>query len=743
MTAALTRRAFAVLTASLLSGSRRRHLEAAVQGQPPAPVPVPAPPPAAPDNVWAERFERWLDEQADRALAAGARARQGLATADDVRRRAVDVRREVLQGMGGLPVARGALNARITTSLARNGYRVDGLVFESLPGFFVTANLYVPTRGSGPFPVVLGTAGHSDIGKAAPTYQPVWVNLARRGVMVLAYDPPGQGERLEDYDPRTAKASVGTGTQAHNRAGQQCLLTGTSIARYFAWDGVRAIDYLLTRPDVDTARIGIAGNSGGGTQAAWLAIVEPRLAVVDVSCYITSWSALWKGPGPQDMEQVLPGLLSRGVDFVDMIAAVAPRPYLVSSAVRDFFPIAGARTTVAEARRLYAALGAAEALAHAETDATHGWSQPLREAAYRWFERWWLRGGGGGGDGDSDAATSGESPVTLESAEQLQASPTGQVSTSFASRTIFDINADRARELARSRPRVTSAALRARLQVPEVLPAPHVVSRTAAMDVAGLRAERLDLAIDGTGVTSPAPTSPALPSPAVTLPGFTLPALLIHPSTTPPRGSVVVVGGPDGAAPDDRASAERAARLWTTRGYLTLVLHVRGAGALASRRAASGYAFEYQLAARAWLLGTSVVSWQVRDLVAGLTFLERELPGAAAERVLHAEGVTAPAGVFAAALHRVNAAWIERGLVSYLDLAVTRHYTASSRLFIPGILEVTDLPDAMALAAPATIHLVRPARADGRSVGSEAELRDGLARALPDNVRFDNAALPD
>jgi Acetyl xylan esterase (AXE1) len=716
----ITRRAFAVLAASLLVGRRRRLFGAA--GQEPPRLP------ALPGNVWAEQFERWLDSQAERALAAGARARQQVVTADDAMRRAADVRREVLRSMGGLPDARGALNARVTSSVARDGYRIDGLVFESLPGLIVTANLYVPASGSKPFPAVLGTAGHSDVGKAADTYQPVWVNLARRGVMVLAYDPPAQGERFEDYDPQTAKARVGTGTRAHSHAGQQCLLTGTSIARYFAWDGVRAIDYLLTRPDVDPKRIGVAGNSGGGTQAAWLAIVEPRLAVVDVSCYITSWSTLWKGPGPQDMEQVLPGFLSSGLDFVDMITAVAPKPYLVSSAIRDFFPIEGARTTVAEARRVYAALEAPRAIGHAENDATHGWSKPLREAAYAWFEEWWFGDPAHPRSLASLTAPSPtpESPVTLEPAAQLQASPTGQVSTSFKARTIFDINADRARDLALRRPRVTSARLRAVLQIGDDdtlrSRSPHVVDRRAAGDVNGLRAERLDLKADDDSVA--------------------LAALLIHPST-PPRGSVVVVGGRDGAVPDDRVNAERAARLWTTRGYLTLVLHVRGAGALAPTRAESGYASDYQLSARAWLLGTSVVSWQVCDILAGLSFLARELPSAAAERVLHAEGLTGPAGLFAAALGPLSAAWIEQGLVSYQDLATTRHYTASSRLFVPGILEVTDLPEIMALAAPATIHLVRPVRADGRTIESERELRDSVGGALPDNVRFDKAGLPE
>ncbi|MGH9159372.1 MAG: alpha/beta hydrolase family protein, partial [Vicinamibacteraceae bacterium] len=369
---------------------------------------------AAQDATPAARFDRWLDVQADRALANGARARgkalnvagtQRRATTE-IQRRSLEVRRQVLEAMGGLPAERAPLNARITGRLDRGDYRIEHLVFESLPGFFVTANLYVPTTGSGPFPAVLGTAGHADEGKASPTYQHVWASLARRGIIVLAYDPPGQGERLEYLDPAIGTSRVGIGTREHSHAGQQCLLTGTSIARYFAWDGVRAIDYLLTRAEVDPKRLGVAGNSGGGTQTAWLAVVEERLSAIDASCYVTSWAALWKGPGPQDMEQVLPGFLARGLDFVDLIIAAQPRPYLVSSAIQDFFPIEGARATVADARRAYQAIDAADRVGHVEHDDKHGWSQPLREAAYAWFDKWW-RGGAGG-------TTAVEGDVTIE-----------------------------------------------------------------------------------------------------------------------------------------------------------------------------------------------------------------------------------------------------------------------------------------------------------------------------------------
>ncbi len=336
--------------------------------------------------------------------------------------------------MGGLPQEKTPLNARITGGFTREGYRVEHVLFESLPGFKVTANLYLPSSGSAPFPAVLGTAGHSDVGKAADTYQAAWISLARRGYVVLAYDPPGQGERFEFMDKATGKPLIHSGVPQHIQAGMQCLLTGTSIARYFVWDGIRAFDYLLTRKEVDPQRIAAAGNSGGGTQAALLAAAEPRLAAVVSSCYTTTWGMLIEKPGPQDMEQVLPGFLAAGLDFVDYIRAFR-KPYLISSAIRDYFPIDGARRTfqLAKSEGLPVEM--------VENDQPHGWTPQLRQGAYRFLDKHLLH--------LERDATEGE--LILEKPATLNVTPTGQLATSFGSETVSSLNAARARELHASR----------------------------------------------------------------------------------------------------------------------------------------------------------------------------------------------------------------------------------------------------------------------------------------------------
>lgn len=341
-----------------------------------------------------------------------------------------EVRAKMAEMIGGLPEARGPLNAKVTGGFVRPGYRVENLFFDSLPGFRVTANLYIPTTGQGPFPAVLGVAGHSNNGKASATYQHAWISLARRGYVVLAYDPPGQGERLEYYDPELGKGRIPVGTGEHIQAGLQCLLTGTAIARYFIWDGVRAFDYLTTRKEVDPKRIAVAGNSGGGTQAALLAAFEPRLAAAVSSCYMTRWKELMEGPGPQDAEQILPGFLSAGLDFVDYVKAFAPRPFLMTSAIRDYFPIAGARATYEAAKAHYEKIDAPGRVSFFEYDDKHGWSQPRREAAYRFLDKH-LKG--------IDAPAK-EEPLETEPESRLYATPTGQLASSAGSETVFSIN---------------------------------------------------------------------------------------------------------------------------------------------------------------------------------------------------------------------------------------------------------------------------------------------------------------
>lgn len=621
-------------------------------------------PPAPTPTAERRAFDEWVDAQAYDALAARRQAIAGITTAADVQARQAHVRDVLADIVGPLPTTDAPLDVRVTRTQARDGYRIEHVLFDSLPGYRVTALAYVPD-GPGPFPAVIGTAGHSEVGKAHPLYQHAWISLARRGFVVLAYDPPGQGERIEYLDEASGTSRVGVGVREHIMTGQQVLLTGRTLAAYMAQDGRRAIDYLLTRDDVDPDRLAVAGNSGGGTQAAWLMALEPRLAAAVSSCYMTSWQQLWRGPGPQDAEQIAPGFLSRGLDFADLAIAGAPRGFLVSSAVRDYFPIEGARTCHLELQRLYGLLDAESQVAMVEADEPHGWSQPLREGAYRWL-RTWL---------DGPDAPANEAPLTPDDPASLHVTSTGQLASSVGSRTTRADNFEYASHLARTRGPATADGIRALVQLDDARPTASIVARTPIDGRTGH--ERLVIEVE---------------------PGVRLTGTLMRPGAgVQPRGVMLVV--------DDRGTATLGRDDVKAAGDdVVLALDVRGTGALAPSVGESGYSASYQFAARAWLLGTSVVAWQARDIVAGLDVLRTEAPDATT-RVVRARGLTTPAALFAAQVDRPDRLVLVGGLTSYLDLAAADVYEDAALAIVPGILTVTDLPELRSLAAPARVEV--------------------------------------
>jgi cephalosporin-C deacetylase-like acetyl esterase len=570
-----------------------------------------------------------------------------LKTPGQIRARQQRVRETMLRSLGGWP-EKTPLNAHITGTLYRDGYRVEKVIFESLPGFKVTANLYVPSSGNGPFPAVLGTAGHSNEGKAAEIYQRGWIGMVRRGIVVLAYDPPGQGERSEYWDATAGKSRIGIGTREHTMAGLQCLLTGTSVARYEIWDGIRGFDYLLTRPDVDASRIAVAGNSGGGTQSAYLNALEPRLAAAAPSCYITSWEKLWFDPGPQDAEQNFFGFIRDGLDFSDFLTAHAPRPVKMLTAIKDFFPIDGARATFAEATEIFAGMGAREKVGFFEFDDTHGWSKPRREETYRWFERWLL-----GREGDGVEAES-----TVEKAETLNVTETGQLATSGGSETVASLNRKRAEAMYPRRAAANGGdvakLVRARLAVRE-----HTGAVTARKlgDAPGGGEQLL----------------------IETEPGITVEAVLF---ARDPAGETMLVLDP----------ATKAEAATVPAGKNVCFLMVRGWGASAppkTRR--SGYGASYQTFMRGYLLGRSIGGMQTADVLAAARYLRSRGFGRIA---IQGSGSGEALALYAAVLDPAIVSVRRDGkLPSFLEIARMPQHDGLLEMFIPGVLEDFDLPD--------------------------------------------------
>ena len=284
--------------------------------------------------------------------------------------------------MLGGPFERTPLNPRVTGVVERPGYRIEKVAFESRPRLYVTANLYVPAA-AGRHPAILGPLGHSVNGKAWPSYQKLFSNLARKGYVVLAYDPFGQGERIEYPGSRPGESAIGPGgTSEHEYAGRRLILLGANFGLFRAWDGIRGIDYLLTRADVDPDRIGCCGQSGGGTLTQFLAALDSRIKVAVVSEGNTENLAHdnVEPPGSaDDAEQNIVPALAHGIDRADLLYAFAPKPLLVTVTLHDaghtYSPeyVASSLDFVQEYTHVCSLLGADDRVSLQVTTQQHGY----------------------------------------------------------------------------------------------------------------------------------------------------------------------------------------------------------------------------------------------------------------------------------------------------------------------------------------------------------------------------------
>jgi cephalosporin-C deacetylase-like acetyl esterase len=423
----------------------------------------------------ADPFLGWLDRIAQQQLDRRERAIAAIRTTADADRRKATVRARLTELIGGLPAYEGPLRARVTGVLRCDTHTIEKVIFESLPGFYITANLYRPNL-PGRYPAVLVPAGHTQEGKAE--VQIVAANLAAKGYIALAYDPIGQGEREQTYLPVLGRVLAGGGGNEHLELGARSILIGQSVARYFIFDAKRAVDYLVSRPDVDSARIGVTGCSGGGAITTYVGVFEPRVKTAAPGCSINSFRTLFTGP-TADSEMSLPEFLASGLDAADLFETAAPLPWLMMATTEDYFSAEGARSVYAEARRFYELYGAGSRISFFVGTGPHGTPRDSREEIYRWMNRWL------GGTGDPR-----DQPVKLYTNLELQVTGSGNVDGEPGSRKLYQIIAD---EFHARKQRLGVAELQAELQrlgVASKGAAPPAVT-ASKMEDAGLRIEEI------------------------------------------------------------------------------------------------------------------------------------------------------------------------------------------------------------------------------------------------------------
>ena len=342
------------------------------------------------------------------------------------------IRTLFIKTIGGLDLEKTPLNICRGETLQRGNYEIRKLIFESQPGFHVTCNLYVPSGiVSGNIkkaPGILFTCGHNIHAKAGVTYQKACIDLVNNGMVVLAMDCISQGERLQYIDQKTGRKFLSSngGTIEHSYAGLQFSLAGANIAQVFVWDMIRALDVLCDLDFVDSSRIGVTGNSGGGTQSSYLMMADPRLAAAAPCCYINSREEWMKTGFCHDNEQNQFGFIESGLNYDDFLLAFAPKPLLIGSTSADFFCIEAVEKSFARGQKAYTLYNKKDSIELVTVAGLHGLNDDLRTAVVNFFRRIFL---GLPGDFKTDVN------MTVEEVDTLWCTEHGQVLRAFPTET--------------------------------------------------------------------------------------------------------------------------------------------------------------------------------------------------------------------------------------------------------------------------------------------------------------------
>ncbi len=636
------------------------------------------------------RFPRMMHEYFVRKLrqveAAAEQRRAAVRSKADAGAYVRDVRARIQAAFGPWP-EKTPLNPRITGVIERDAYRIEKVIFESRPGFPVTANLYVPKGRGLPLPVVVGSCGHNNAGKAAPLYQSFAQGLARQGYVVLIFDPIGQGERLQ-YVTGQLEPRHGIGVPEHIHIGNQQFLVGGFFGSWRAWDGIRALDYLLTRPEADPRHAGVTGNSGGGTMTTWLCALDPRWTMAAPSCFVTTFRRNLENELPADTEQCPPRALALGLDHSDFIAAMAPKPVLLLGQEKDFFDARGLEESYERLRRLYRALGAEENIGLFIGPDYHGYAQANREAMYRWFNR---------ATKISDARI--EPGLTLEKEEELWCTPRGQVG-GLKPRTVFSFTRAASLELRQQRREVVGDALQR--AVAGVLKLPP-------------RAGRPEYRILRPSTTRRYPKEHSITYAVETEPDvfaivYRLQSELLL--SRPPRGAKRAMLCISHRSADDELRSEPllAEMIRAEPGSAIYACDVRGIGEsepnTTGRSFLNRYGSDFFYASHGIMLDHPYPGQRTHDVLSVIDWLQAHGHD---EIHLVGKGWGAIPATFAALLSdAVAQVTLKNALTSYADIAESEDYHWPLSALVPGVLKSFDLPDCYRALAAKRLRQIEP-----------------------------------
>ncbi len=594
---------------------------------------------------------------------------------------------------------------RVVGSHRHDGVTIERLVLEPRPRFVAPALLYLPIGAEGPVPVVVVAVGHwLPSGKTTHHAQALCTGLARHGIAALAMDPLGQGEREAGWD-------------AHGMPG--LLPVGLSQLGVRVWELVRAIDHLLARPDIDPDRVGITGASGGGLATVFTAALDPRIRAAAAVCFVTSYARFlrdmrgldWNGRG--DLCNQVPGVIGLA-EMAGVCGLISPRPLLLVNGRQDRqFSVEGASEVMDRLVPVYA--GHPSALRLHVVDDGHGYSRPMREAAYGWFQRWLTATGAG--------TPIPEAPAELypEGAPELMCGSSGEPVRSVAA--LRELIREEVTRMGGTAPsddlqRGGPTAIREALGVAgEPASSGRLVERLRFGDVVMER----HLVVPEPGVTVPATLlEPGDASGAL--------AVLLTDEDTGPaavRGVIrtLVQTGTTVLAIDPRGTGETAPDPADPMTLATLD------GRLEEVRPSPDQHVEFEVATDCLMLGRSLLGQQVQDVLAATRYQCSIRPAGAATVGIVAIGpVSCLRAAFAAALEpSIGALWLERWPVSFRDIALADPPLPMTA-YLFGVVRRFELDDVLGQLAARSVTIVRPLRSDGRQIDPRRVRRAYAAR---------------
>jgi len=572
------------------------------------------------------------------------------------------------------------LKVKVTGKKSYQGFSVENILFQSTPGRYVTANLYLPDKKI-PSPGILVLAGHGMSGKGST--QKEALILVQNGFVVMAVDPVGQGERVQLLDTEGKAATRGSTTE-HTLLNAGANLGGTSVAMIEYWDNHRALDYLETRPEVDKNKLGCIGSSGGGTQTTYMLGLDERIKVAVVCSYVSKRERVLELNGPSDGCQHIPYEGREGLEIGDFLLMFSPKPLLIMSGLYDFVDYVGAQQTFGELKQAYKVLGEEDKVSMFTAESGHGMPKPKREAAASWFRKWLYQ----------DNNPIQEKEIVPIPEKDLLVTKSSQVLTDFQD----GISTSSENKLLTEQLAVSRAAF---------VKNKSDAMRAKVLDLLGIKLSDDKITVESTGTSKQ--RSHSIYKYQISKKGeMPVPVIVVYPEKVVADGRVKLYLNENGKS--EILASDRNLEPFINRGDILVLADLRGFGETADPLEYNDTKYwnkEYRNAMISMHIGRPIMGQRVTDILSVIDFITSD--GKLKDHKINmvANGAYGPAAVHAAYLDkRISQTEISRSYKSFEEIVKNPMQRDVYSNVLYGVLKYYDFNDLVYLAGSGRIRFV-------------------------------------